>query len=40
LVWVVGHWFSNSEKHVGRSIMTRRLIGALILLAAVYLSLA
>jgi len=25
---------------VGRSIMTRRLIGALILLAAVYLSLA
>ena len=40
LVWVVGHWFANSEKHVGRSIMTRRLIGALILLAAVYLSLA
>ena len=40
LVWVVGHWFSNSEKHVGQSIMTRRLIGALILLAAVYLSLA
>jgi drug/metabolite transporter (DMT)-like permease len=40
LVWIVGHWFSNSEKHVGRSIMTRRLIGALILLAAVYLSLA
>jgi drug/metabolite transporter (DMT)-like permease len=40
LVWVVGHWFANSEKHVGRGIMTRRLIGALILLAAVYLSLA
>ena len=40
LGWVVGHWFSNSEKQVGRSIMTRRLIGALILLAAVYLSLA
>jgi drug/metabolite transporter (DMT)-like permease len=40
LVWVVGHWFSNSEKHVGRAIMTRRLIGALILLAAVYLSLS
>jgi drug/metabolite transporter (DMT)-like permease len=40
LVWVVGHWFSNSEKQVGKAIMTRRLIGALILLAAVYLSLA
>lgn len=40
LVWVVGHWFSNTEKHVGKAIMTRRLIGALILLAAVYLSLS
>jgi drug/metabolite transporter (DMT)-like permease len=39
LVWVVGHWFANSEKQVGGGIMTRRLIGALILLAAVYLSL-
>lgn len=40
LVWVVGHWFANSEKQVGGAIMTRRLIGALILLAAVYLSLS
>lgn len=40
LVWVVGHWFANSEKQVGGAIMSRRLIGALILLAAVYLSLA
>jgi drug/metabolite transporter (DMT)-like permease len=40
LVWVVGHWFANAEKHVGRAIMTRRLIGALILLAAVCLSLS
>jgi drug/metabolite transporter (DMT)-like permease len=40
LVWVIGHWFANAEKHVGRAIMTRRLIGALILLGAVYLSLA
>jgi drug/metabolite transporter (DMT)-like permease len=39
LVWVVGHWFANSEKQVGGAIMSRRLIGALILLAAVYLSL-
>jgi len=40
LVWIVGHWFANSEKQVGAAVMTRRLIGALILLAAVYLSLA
>ena len=40
LVWVVGHWFANAEKQVGGAIMSRRLIGALILLAAVYLSLA
>lgn len=40
LVWVVGHWFANAEKQVGGAIMTRRLLGALILLAAVYLSLA
>ncbi len=40
LVWVVGHWFANSERQVGGAIMARRLIGALILLAAVYLSLA
>jgi drug/metabolite transporter (DMT)-like permease len=40
LVWVVGHWFANAERQVGGAVMTRRLIGALILLAAVYLSLA
>ena len=40
LVWAIGHWFANAEKQVGRAVMTRRLAGALILLAAVYLSLA
>lgn len=40
LVWVVGHWFANAEKQVGGAVMSRRLLGALILLAAVYLSLA
>lgn len=40
LVWVIGHWFANTEKHVGGAVMTRRLVGALILLAAVYLSLS
>lgn len=40
LVWGVGHWFANAEKNVGQAVMTRRLMGALILLGAVYLSLA
>lgn len=40
LVWAVGHWFANAERQVGSAIMSRRLLGALILLAAVYLSLA
>lgn len=40
LVWVIGHWFANTEKQIGGAIMTRRLFGALILLAAVYLSLS
>lgn len=39
LVWAVGHWFSNTEKAVGRSVMVRRLIGASILLVAVILGL-
>lgn len=37
LVWVVGHWFGNSERSVGRAVMTRRLLGALLLLSAVFL---
>jgi drug/metabolite transporter (DMT)-like permease len=37
LVWVVGHWFGNVERSVGRAVMTRRLLGAAILLGAVFL---
>ena len=37
LVWVVGHWFGNVERSVGQAVMTRRLLGAAILLGAVFL---
>ena len=35
LVWAVGHWFANTERHAGRGVMVRRLLGALLLLAAI-----
>jgi drug/metabolite transporter (DMT)-like permease len=37
LVWIVGHWFGNEERHVGRAILIRRLIGAALLVAAIAL---
>ncbi len=37
LIWVVGNWFYNEERLAGRAVMTRRLIGAGLLLAAVVL---
>ncbi|MFM2131996.1 MAG: hypothetical protein RL646_1199 [Verrucomicrobiota bacterium] len=39
LVWAVGHWFANTEREVGAAIMMRRLVGALLLLVAVWLCL-
>jgi len=38
LVWVVGHWFGNVEREHGTRVMLRRLIGAALLLSAVFLS--
>jgi drug/metabolite transporter (DMT)-like permease len=35
LVWLIGPWFGNQERDIGRGVMTRRLLGALLLLAAV-----
>lgn len=35
LVWVVGHWFSNTEQHLGASVLLRRLFGAALLIAAI-----
>lgn len=38
LVWVVGHWFGNVERSAGPAVMARRLLGAAILLGAVFLA--
>lgn len=37
LVWTIGPWFGNTEREHGRAVMTRRLIGSLILLSAIVL---
>lgn len=37
LIWMAGHWFSNEERSMGRGIMTRRLIGAALLMGALIL---
>jgi drug/metabolite transporter (DMT)-like permease len=39
LVWIVGHWFGNTEREAGTGVMLRRLFGAMLLLAAVFLAL-
>lgn len=39
LVWAAGTWFSNTESAVGNTIMGRRLLGAAIMLLAVFLGL-
>lgn len=37
LIWAVGHWFHNHERHAGTRVMLRRLAGALLLLSAIFL---
>lgn len=39
LVWVIGHWWANSEQGLGGAILGRRLVGAAILTAAIVLAL-
>ena len=39
VVWLVGHWFGNQERQLGKRIMIQRLIGALLLLSALALAL-
>lgn len=39
IVWVVGHWFGNTEHQLGTRVLLRRLCGALLLLGAVFMSL-
>jgi drug/metabolite transporter (DMT)-like permease len=36
LVWLIGHWFDNAERDHGARVMIRRMIGAPILLSAVF----
>ena len=37
LVWWIGAWFENRERHRGRAIMLRRLAASLLLLGAIFL---
>lgn len=39
LVWLAGHWFTSAEQHLGRKVLTRRLCGAGLLVAAIALTL-
>lgn len=38
MVWLVGHWFSNDERHQGKDVFIRRLIGSSLLGAAIVLA--
>jgi drug/metabolite transporter (DMT)-like permease len=35
LVWTVGHWFANTEQSLGAKVLRWRLLGALLMLAAI-----
>lgn len=37
LVWMIGHWFTSQEQHLGAKVLRRRLIGALLMLTAIAL---
>ena len=34
-VWGVGHWFTNREQHLGARVLAGRLVGAILLMAAI-----
>lgn len=36
-VWMIGHWFSNAEQHLGSSVLRWRLVGATLMLSAIVL---
>jgi drug/metabolite transporter (DMT)-like permease len=36
-VWWIGHWYDNKEQHLERSVLFRRLFGAVLMLAAIIL---
>jgi drug/metabolite transporter (DMT)-like permease len=37
LVWILGHWFANEERHAGLKVMRQRLLGASLLIVAIIL---
>lgn len=37
LVWLIGHWFNNTEKNLGPVVMRWRMAGALMMLSAIVL---
>ena len=37
LVWLIGHWFANEEKHLGGPVLRLRFIGATLMVAAIAL---
>lgn len=37
LVWFVGHWFANTERHAGRAVLWSRLTGAIAMIGAIAL---
>src|SRR3954470_7702463 len=37
LVWAIGHWFTNDEKHLGARVLRLRLIGASLMVTAIVL---
>lgn len=34
-VWAIGHWFTNREQHLGARVLVWRLVGAILLMAAI-----
>jgi len=37
LVWMIGHWFANTERDLGPGVLRWRLIGALLMMSAIVL---
>jgi hypothetical protein len=38
LVWVIGHWFRNTERSAGHGVMGLRLAGAVLVAVAIFLA--
>lgn len=37
LVWLIGHWFANEERHLGGTVLRLRFLGATLMVAAIAL---